>query len=98
MAAASGAAGPLRLRSGATESVVAIPVARRVIDTLGAGDVLHGATLAALASVPDPSMYAGILTAAAAVAAASVEHAGALGWSADPAARDRARRALAALG
>lgn len=98
VAAASGAAGPIRLLSGATESVVAVPAARRVVDTLGAGDVLHGATLAALASVPDPSTYAGILTFAAEVATASVEHAGALGWSADPVARDRARRALAVLG
>lgn len=63
-----------------------------VVDTLGAGDVLHGAALAGLARLPrTPSDDAGlvlvgvlsVLTVATRVATASVQHAGARGWTAD---------------
>uniref|UniRef100_UPI001F43AFEB PfkB family carbohydrate kinase n=1 Tax=Cellulomonas citrea TaxID=1909423 RepID=UPI001F43AFEB len=49
-----------------------------VVDTLGAGDVLHGAMAAALAGGAGPldALAAGVRT-----ATASVRHRGALGWT-----------------
>jgi sugar/nucleoside kinase (ribokinase family) len=68
----------VRLGSGAYDELAppAVP-AGEVVDTLGAGDVLHGATGAALARGLDPwdALREGI-----AVASESVRHAGALGW------------------
>jgi len=61
-----------------------------VVDTLGAGDVLHGATAAALASGvawPD-ALLRGVD-----VASRSVRHAGAMGWAADLRDPDSVRRA-----
>jgi sugar/nucleoside kinase (ribokinase family) len=53
-----------------------------VVDTLGAGDVLHGATAAALAAGED---WLEALAEGIAVASRSVQHPGALGWAtADP--------------
>src|SRR5690606_28299390 len=57
---------------------VDVPRAQRVVDTLGAGDVLHGAFAAAWHSWPAQELAA--LAFAARVATASVEHAGARGW------------------
>lgn len=57
--------------------VEAVPPAE-VVDTLGAGDVLHGATAAALAAGADP--LAAIAEGVRA-ASRSVRHAGALGWA-----------------
>jgi sugar/nucleoside kinase (ribokinase family) len=78
--ARSAGGGPLRWRSAdGTRGVVrppAIPPGE-VVDTLGAGDVLHGAFAAHVARGSDvPSA----LAAAVEVASASVRHAGALGW------------------
>ncbi len=67
------------------ESVTEIPVPQveDVVDTLGAGDVLHGAVAASLARGPSPSGPAGIgaiLEEAARVASRSVRFPGAHGW------------------
>ncbi len=82
-AARSDGAGPIRLVDAAGESLVPVP-ATTPVDTNAAGDVLHGALLAALAVTRgDSRMYAESLAFAARVASASVRYAGALGWSAD---------------
>jgi sugar/nucleoside kinase (ribokinase family) len=81
--ARSSGAGPVRVRTAAgcvTWSSIDPPVvpAGEVVDTLGAGDVLHGATAAALAR------GRGILEAigdGVRQASESVRHAGALGWA-----------------
>ena len=52
-----------------------------MVDTLGAGDVLHGAFAAAIAAGQTP---ADALAFATALATASVCHSGALGWARDP--------------
>ena len=55
-----------------------------VVDTLGAGDVLHGALAHFMAtSYERPSSVPGLVRAAAVVAGASVRHAGARGWTDD---------------
>ncbi len=56
---------------------VAVPRPRRVVDTLGAGDVVHGAFAAAAAH---GSSWRAALEDAVLVASRSVEHAGARGW------------------
>ena len=63
---------------------VPVPAPRRVVDTLGAGDVLHGAFAAAWHEWPGHPAEA--LELAGRVATASVEHAGALGWAGERAA------------
>jgi sugar/nucleoside kinase (ribokinase family) len=72
-------AGPVRVRTpdGAVHEIHPPPVP--VVDTLGAGDVLHGATAAALVRGVDPlaAVEAGV-----SVASRSVRHRGALGWTA----------------
>ncbi len=78
--ARSSGAGPVRVRlpSGAYDEVVPLLVPPgQVVDTLGAGDVLHGAVGAALARGMDASvaLWEGIE-----LATESVRHAGALGW------------------
>ncbi len=68
----------VRLPSGVHDDVAPPPLAPgEVVDTLGAGDVLHGAAGAALARGLDPlaALREGI-----AAATESVRHAGALGW------------------
>ncbi|MFF1531301.1 PfkB family carbohydrate kinase [Cellulomonas sp. NPDC058312] len=81
-AARSAGGGPLRYveRGGTPAEVDVAPVpAPEVVDTLGAGDVLHGALAAALArGEPLPAA----LTEATRVATLSVRHPGALGWAA----------------
>ena len=84
LVAQSAGAGPVRVRTvdadGRRASTVLHPPvvpAAEVVDTLGAGDVLHGATAASLAAGHD------VLTALAdgiARASESVRHPGALGW------------------
>jgi sugar/nucleoside kinase (ribokinase family) len=82
--ARSAGAGPVRVRrvvGGAMvddELVVPAVAPGEVVDTLGAGDVLHGAMGAALARGLDPlaALRAGIAT-----ATESVRHPGALGWA-----------------
>ena len=65
------AAGPIRLLSGATESVVAVPSEPAASSTpLVPGDVLHGATAALASASPTPA-YAGIPPSAAEVATAA---------------------------
>lgn len=64
---------------GARHTIAVRPVPEsEVADTLGAGDVLHGATAAALAAGLDP---AAAIAAGARVASRSVRHPGALGWA-----------------
>jgi sugar/nucleoside kinase (ribokinase family) len=61
----------------------------RVVDTLGAGDVLHGAAAHAVARLGlAPATLPQILRYAVPVAAHSCRHAGVLGWTADPLALD----------
>ena len=84
LVAQSAGGGPVRVRTvdadgGRSSTVLHPPTvpAAEVVDTLGAGDVLHGATAAALATGHDA------LTALAdgiARASESVRHPGALGW------------------
>lgn len=81
--ARSAGPGPVRVRlpSGAYDEVAPPPVRPdEVVDTLGAGDVLHGATGAALARGLEPlaALREGI-----AVATESVRHPGALAWAAE---------------
>lgn len=70
----------------ATVTVEQVP-AGDVVDTLGAGDVLHGALLAAVAHRGHDGWDAlqQALRVAADVATASVRHAGARGWTENPA-------------
>ncbi|MGG5258598.1 PfkB family carbohydrate kinase [Phycicoccus avicenniae] len=80
-AARSAGAGPVHWRSAqgrtGTVDVPEVPV----VDTLGAGDVLHGAMLAALARGGLEDLP-GALAGAVALASRSVGSAGALGWAA----------------
>ncbi|ROS27947.1 PfkB family carbohydrate kinase [Cellulomonas sp. PhB150] len=76
--AISAGAGAIRLVTGGVESWIEVPVVDDVVDTLGAGDVLHGAIGAALARGED---IATALAAGALVASESVRHQGALGWA-----------------
>lgn len=79
--AVSAGAGPIHVLTGGRETRVEPPVVDDVVDTLGAGDVLHGGTGAALArgaSITDA------LAAGARVASESVRHPGALGWVTAP--------------
>ncbi|OLT54341.1 carbohydrate kinase [Cellulosimicrobium sp. CUA-896] len=72
--------GPVEVLHDGRRSSVPVPVPSRVVDTLGAGDVVHGAFAAALAQ---GASYAAALERAVVVASRSVEHAGARGWAAD---------------
>lgn len=86
--AQSAGGGPVRILAtsagGARTSSVLLPPevpASEVVDTLGAGDVLHGATAAALARGVDvrAALAEGVLR-----ATESVRHRGALGWASGP--------------
>ncbi len=84
-AARSAGAGPMLLSEDASTHSIAVPHVE-VVDTLGAGDVLHGAAAYAvacrgLADVP------AVLRFAVDLASLSCRYAGALGWAADDAAR-----------
>ncbi|WP_338403738.1 PfkB family carbohydrate kinase [Cellulosimicrobium arenosum] len=70
-------AGPVEVLRAGERTSVEVPPARTVVDTLGAGDVVHGAFAAALARGVDPFEA---LERAVVVASRSVEHAGARGW------------------
>lgn len=78
MVAVSAGAGPVRVLLEGVASVLEVPLVDDVVDTLGAGDVLHGAMAAALAggAAPLDALAAGIRQ-----ASASVRYDGALGWS-----------------
>jgi sugar/nucleoside kinase (ribokinase family) len=69
--------GPVAVLHDGARTELAVP-AVEVVDTLGAGDVLHGATAAALAA-GEPWLEA--LANGVAVASRSVQHPGALGWA-----------------
>jgi sugar/nucleoside kinase (ribokinase family) len=78
--ARSAGAGPVRVRlpSGASDEIAPPVVAPGdVVDTLGAGDVLHGGAAAALARGLDPLAA---LREGVALATESVRHRGAFGW------------------
>jgi sugar/nucleoside kinase (ribokinase family) len=78
-AARSAGAGPVRLRGReGPPVVVAVDTVREVVDTLGAGDVLHGAVAAGLAR---GSGVADALRAGVEVATRSVRYPGARGWT-----------------
>ena len=73
--------GAIKVLDGGVAREVAVRPARQVLDTLGAGDVLHGAFAAAWERRPGDLLAN--LDLAARVATASVEHAGARGWVED---------------
>lgn len=98
LVARSQGGGPVQLLDG--DAVVEVPVpAVAVRDTLGAGDVLHGA-LAAWLALHEPPRDADALVpglaAAAAAASASCAADGARGWLADAGALAQARAAIRA--
>nr|WP_169166026.1 PfkB family carbohydrate kinase [Cellulomonas taurus] len=77
--ARSAGAGPARLvERGSDPVLLPVPAVARVVDTLGAGDVLHGAIGAELArgATIGDALRAGI-----AVATRSTQYPGALGWT-----------------
>jgi sugar/nucleoside kinase (ribokinase family) len=89
--------GPLALHTAVGRAEIGVPWVR-VVDTLGAGDVLHGAAAYALASGADPVGDATrILGLAVALASLSCEHRGARGWARDERARHRATAMAAAM-
>lgn len=91
--AQSHGAGPVEVLARGGRAVVAVPAAATVVDTLGAGDVLHGALLAALAAGPAAlgAPFLDALVVASRVASASVGAPGALGWTRDPQTVERLR-------
>lgn len=70
---------PIRVRTAAESYEVAVPQVTDVVDTLGAGDVIHGA-LARLVAQRGWDAFAESLREAAAVASESTRHRGAHGW------------------
>lgn len=91
--AQSHGAGPIEVLAHGQTATVPVPRAARVVDTLGAGDVLHGALLACLAAGPRAlgAVIVDALAVAAGVASASVAAPGALGWPRDGANAERLR-------
>lgn len=85
--------GPIEVLGHGRTTTVAVPGAARVVDTLGAGDVLHGALLACLAAGPGALGPAVVdaLAVAARVASASVAAPGTLGWARDAPLTERLR-------
>ncbi|SFE73194.1 Sugar or nucleoside kinase, ribokinase family [Flavimobilis marinus] len=83
--AQSHGAGAIEVLAHSRAATVPVPRAGRVVDTLGAGDVLHGALLACLAAGPRAlgAVVVDALAVAAEVASASVAAPGALGWARD---------------
>ncbi len=69
-----------------------------VVDTLGAGDVLHGACAAALGALGDRERIPDAVSFASRVATASVGYPGALGWARDDQLRDAFVGTLRRLG
>jgi sugar/nucleoside kinase (ribokinase family) len=79
-AAVTDGSAPVRWSVGDATGEVEVPVVE-VVDTLGAGDVFHGALLHALGTGPlDPTTFAAALTRAAAVAARSCASFGTRDW------------------
>ncbi|MPV37716.1 PfkB family carbohydrate kinase [Georgenia subflava] len=76
--ARSHGAGPVAVLAGGVRTELAVPAVGDVVDTLGAGDVLHGATAAALA---EGSSWVDALAAGIATASRSVRFPGAMGWA-----------------
>ncbi len=99
VAAVSRGSQPLLLRvAGAAPVEIPVPPAD-VVDTVGAGDVLHGAVAYALAAGADPVADArDVLAAATTISSLSCAHAGARGWGEDPRALARARALAATMG
>ena len=78
LVARSHGGGPVAVLHDGARTELSVP-AVEVVDTLGAGDVLHGATAAALAA---GATWPDALGEGIAVASRSVQHPGALGWAA----------------
>jgi sugar/nucleoside kinase (ribokinase family) len=96
-AAQSNGGDPIRALIGDHRITIDVPTVE-VDDTLGAGDVLHGAVIAALARVGlAESTVAEVLPFAAAVASVSCTRSGARGWLEDRPLREMARNSLAKL-
>ena len=93
-AARSAGAGPIRWAVPGESGLVSVrPVTGG--DTLGAGDVLHGAVAFAVAAVgagPALAMWPQVLRFAADVASVRVEHVGVRTWLADPRLKEWARQ------
>ena len=89
--------GPIEILEGGSRCLVPAPPAD-VVDTLGAGDVLHGALLAVVASQPpgDPPSIIPGLRFAAALGSHSCRYPGAQGWWQDGLAEWRERMTEAA--
>jgi len=75
--ARTGGARPVEVIEAGERYAVAVPTPARVVDTLGAGDVVHGAFAARVAG---GRSWREALEDAVVVATRSVEHAGARGW------------------
>lgn len=93
LVARSAGPGPVEVLEDGVRRTVPVRPAARVVDTLGAGDVLHGALAAAWDRWPGEAFAA--LAFATRVATASVEHPGARGWARDEALRGVLARELA---
>lgn len=93
-AARSAGAGPIRWAAPGEAGLVSVaPVSGG--DTLGAGDVLHGAVAFAVAAVgagPALAMWPQVLRFAADVASVRVEHVGVRAWLVDPRPREWAQQ------
>jgi sugar/nucleoside kinase (ribokinase family) len=96
VAVTRGAAPILLLEEGSAMREIEVPVPERVVDTVGAGDVLHGA----LGALMSASAYTGtdidrLVALAARVASLSCAYAGPRGWAGSVEGRDRARSVMA---
>lgn len=97
--ARSAGEGAVRVLDRGREATVDVLRAERVVDTLGAGDVLHGAFAAAWWVMAGAGRFdvEAALAFGTRVATASVEHSGARGWAADPPVLEALRAELADL-
>jgi len=79
-AAQTAGQGSIRVLLNGAHHTVAVPPVAGLIDTLGAGDVLHGALAHRMTHDPSPAAFLTNLAYAAKVATASCAYAGAHGW------------------
>ena len=79
-AAQSAGPEPIRVLLNGVHHTVPVPAPTQLVDTLGAGDVLHGTLAHGLARDPSPGAFLANLRYAATVATASCAYSGAHGW------------------